>query len=174
MRLKNIVRCLSLSVILIITTACGGGGDASTKKVVEPIPVPTPIPDPTPVPEPEPTPPVTHVFSGKVIDGYVSGASVWLDLNGGKQHNNDEPITVSGDAGDYTLELSDDEKECLTYATLYVDIPVGAIDEDLGEVTQAYQMSKPPTILTYYIFRLSQQCFGNSCKINYLQVANQL
>ncbi|UUO24774.1 hypothetical protein FGD67_17285 [Colwellia sp. M166] len=147
MRLKNIVRCLSLSVILIITTACGGGGDASTKKVVEPIPVPTPIPDPTPVPEPEPTPPVTHVFSGKVIDGYVSGASVWLDLNGDKQHNNDEPITVSGDAGDYTLELSDDEKECLTYATLYVDIPVGAIDEDLGEVTQAYQMSKPPTLL---------------------------
>ena len=125
MRLKNIVRCLSLSVILIITTACGGGGDASTKKVVEPIPVPTPI----------------------VIDGYVSGASVWLDLNGDKQHNNDEPITVSGDAGDYTLELSDDEKECLTYATLYVDIPVGAIDEDLGEVTQAYQMSKPPTLL---------------------------
>lgn len=149
MLIKNTAHCLSLSAILMITTACGGGGDSSPKAVAVAVPAPTPVPDPIPVPDPvpEPEPPITHDFSGKVIDGYVSGASVWLDINGDKQYNDNEPITVSGDAGDYTLALSDDEKECLAYATLYVDVPVGAIDEDLGEVTEAYQMSKPPTLM---------------------------
>lgn len=124
MRFKNIVHCLSLPAILIITTACGGGSSTS-----EPAPV---------------APEKTHIYSGKVIDGYVSGANVWLDINGNKQHDNGEPLAVSGDAGSHTLELNNEESSCLAYATLYVDVPVGAIDEDLGEVTEAYQMSKPP------------------------------
>ncbi|AZQ83522.1 hypothetical protein EKO29_05370 [Colwellia sp. Arc7-635] len=123
---KIIMQCLSLSAVLVFTTACGGGGSSSVKVT------------------PEPTPEKVHTYRGKVIDGYVSGANVWLDINGNKQHDNSEPFTVSGDAGDYTLELNDQEQSCLAYATLYVDVPVGAIDEDLGEVTEAYQMSKPP------------------------------
>ena len=35
----------------------------------------------------------------------------------------------------------------MPYATLYVDVPVGAIDEDTGEVTEAYQMSLPPSVI---------------------------
>lgn len=130
MQSKKISRCLNFLTILMLTTACGGGGSSSTKANSAPAPTPAP----------------SYSFSGKVIDGYVSGASVWLDINGDKIHNNDEPIAVSGDAGDYTLELNGAEKECLAYATLYVDVPVGAIDEDLGEVTEAYQMSKPPQL----------------------------
>ena len=121
MQSKKISRCLNFLTILMLTTACGGGGSSSTKANSAPAPTPAP----------------SYSFSGKVIDGYVSGASVWLDINGDKIHNNDEPIAVSGDAGDYTLELNGAEKECLAYATLYVDVPVGAIDEDLGEVTEA-------------------------------------
>jgi hypothetical protein len=121
---KIIIRCLNLSAVLVFTTACGG---SSSTKVT-----------------PELIPEKTYIYSGKVIDGYVSGANVWLDINGNKQHDNGEPFTVSGNAGDYTLELNDQEQSCLSYATLYVDVPVGAIDEDLGEVLEAYQMSKPP------------------------------
>jgi hypothetical protein len=112
-------------------SACGGGSSSE---------------DVTSQPPISPPPPATYEFNGKVIDGYVSGATVWLDINGDKKYNSSEPSAVSGDAGSYTLELNDQERECLAYATLYVDVPVGAIDEDLGEVTEAYQMSKPPQL----------------------------
>src|SRR5690606_31577177 len=71
------------------------------------------------------------------------GATVWLDINGNGIQDEDEPSTVSIEAGDYALELTAAQRECVPYATLYVDVPVGAIDEDSGEVTEAYQMARP-------------------------------
>ncbi len=85
-------------------------------------------------------------ISGKVIDGYVSGATVWLDLNGNKIKDADEPAVISKQKGDYLLELTEAQLECAAYATLYVDVPVGAIDEDTGPVTAAYQMARPPQL----------------------------
>ena len=81
-----------------------------------------------------------------MIDGYVSGATVWLDINGNKQLDEDEPSALSETAGDYSLALTDEQRDCLAYATLFVDVPVGAIDEDpdIGVVTEAYQMATPP------------------------------
>ncbi|QPG05744.1 hypothetical protein IT774_00150 [Salinimonas marina] len=83
-------------------------------------------------------------ISGKVIDGYVSGATVWIDFNNNGVFDDDEPSAVSEAAGNYTLELTDTQQQCAAYATVYVDVPVGAMDEDLGEVTEAYQMVRPP------------------------------
>lgn len=83
-------------------------------------------------------------LSGKVIDGYVSGATVWLDFNNNGVFEDGEPTAVSGEAGNYSLELTESQQQCAQYATLYVDVPVGAMDEDLGEVTEAYQMVRPP------------------------------
>lgn len=85
-------------------------------------------------------------ISGKVIDGYVSGATVWLDLNGNQSKDADEPSAVSTQKGDYSLEMTAAQLECAAYATLYVDVPVGAIDEDSGPVTAAYQMARPPQL----------------------------
>ena len=90
--------------------------------------------------------PPTPSVSGKVIDGYVSGATVWIDFNNNGVFDSDEPSAVSAEAGDYTLELSEAQQQCAAYATLYVDVPVGAMDEDLGEVTEAYQMVRPPVM----------------------------
>jgi len=128
---KKIILRLNLSAILVFMTACSGGGDSAKNKTIKPSEIVLES---------------TTEFSGKVIDGYISGANVWLDINGNKQHESGEPLAVSGEAGSYTLELNDEEKSCLSYATLYVDVPVGAIDEDLGAVTEAYQMSKPPQL----------------------------
>ena len=90
---------------------------------------------------------VSYSVAGKVIDGYVSGATIWLDINGNGVHDQDsEPSAVSGSAGDYSLELTEEYYACIPYSTLYVDVPVGAMDEDLGEVTEAYQMSFPPKL----------------------------
>lgn len=88
-------------------------------------------------------PVATSLLNGKVIDGYVSGATVWLDISGNGVLDENEPSTVSVQAGDYALELTEEQRACVPYATLYVDVPVGAIDEDSGEVTAAYQMARP-------------------------------
>ncbi|KZW98285.1 hypothetical protein JL49_24305 [Pseudoalteromonas luteoviolacea] len=83
---------------------------------------------------------------GRVIDGYVQGATVWLDLNNNKIKDADEPSVISTDKGSYILELTEQQAKCASYVPTYVDVPVGAIDEDLGEVTKPYQMVLPPTL----------------------------
>ena len=94
------------------------------------------------------TPEVSTInASGKVIDGYVVGATVWLDFNGdGKYDPQTEPSTISVESGDYSFDFTEEEASCVPYATTYVDVPVGAMDLDLGEVTDAYQMAFPPSI----------------------------
>ena len=122
-------RCAGAFLVWVVA-ACGGGGAQSPGPSV-------PVPE-APVPAPK------WVHSGKVIDGYVNGATVWLDINGNQQKDVDEPSAVSKAAGAYQLELSEPQRACLPYATLYVDVPVGAVDEDSGPVKEAYQMSIAP------------------------------
>ena len=125
------MRTAKLSLALLISSiiaGCGGSSSSNTS---------------TPTPTPAPT---TTTYGGKVIDGYVSGANVWLDINGNGKQDDNEPSTVSKEAGDYAFEFTDQQARCVPYATMYVSVPVGAIDEDLGEVTEAYEMSFPPAL----------------------------
>lgn len=121
---KLTLAALSCSLLF----GCGGGSSPSSQN------------------EPDPIVPQTTTYSGKVIDGYVSGATVWLDINGNGEQDDNEPSTVSKEAGDYAFEFTDQQARCVPYATMYVSVPVGAIDEDLGEVTEAYEMSFPPAL----------------------------
>ena len=126
-RVENVGRwakvCLAAHLAAGLVACGGGGGTAPETKVV-----------------------AKSAQSGKVIDGYVSGATVWLDINGNHSKDADEPSTVSTTAGAYQLELSEAQRACLPYATLYVDVPVGAVDEDTGPVKQAYQMAIAPRL----------------------------
>lgn len=89
--------------------------------------------------------PTKYSATGKVIDGYVVGATVFLDINGnGKLDASNEPSTVTTEGGNYELDLNEKQSKCLGYAPTVVDVPVGAFDEDLGKVTEAYQMILPP------------------------------
>ncbi|WP_019027530.1 hypothetical protein [Colwellia piezophila] len=128
--IKNkLIICAAMVTILV---GCGGGSSSSEK--------------PEPV---TPAPIVANTISltGKVIDGYVSGATVWLDLDGdGKFDQQTEPSVVSTESGNYSFEFTEEQASCVPYSTMYVDVPVGAIDEDSGDVKEAYQMSFPPSI----------------------------
>ncbi|MBA6350295.1 hypothetical protein [Colwellia sp. BRX8-9] len=121
-----------ISLAMTATLAgCGGGGSDAA-----------PAPD-----KPDPIVVNTISLTGKVIDGYVSGATVWLDLDGDSKFDKQtEPSVVSTESGNYSFEFTEEQASCVPYSTMYVDVPVGAIDEDLGEVTEAYQMSFPPSI----------------------------
>lgn len=116
---KKSIACFLSSVFIL--SACGGGSGGSTNSSEN-----------------------VASASGKVIDGYISGATVFLDLNFNGVLDAGEPQTVSGDFGDYTLELSPADHQCLGYAPLVVDVPAGAIDEDQGEVDEPYQMVFAP------------------------------
>lgn len=124
---------LATGLAVLGLSACGGGGGASAPAV-----------------KPEtPTGPgtgPTASVSGRVIDGYVRGATVWLDLNGNQKLDADEPSAVSTTDGQYTVPLTDAQRDCLPYSVMYVDVPVGAIDQESGEVKQAYQMAIPPQL----------------------------
>lgn len=84
-------------------------------------------------------------LSGKAIDGYVVGATVFLDVNFSGRLDANEPYTITTEGGDYTLALTGEFVGCGKYAPVVTYVPVGAIDEDFGEVTEAYVMTTPPT-----------------------------
>ena len=70
---------------------------------------------------------------------------VFLDLNFNGVKDANEPSTVSVADGDFSFGLTDSELECASYVPTVVDVPVGAVDAEFGEVTEAYQMVLPPT-----------------------------
>lgn len=111
------------SILTMGLAACGGGGGGSDNS----------------------TPPAPKsAIQGKAIDGYIKGATVYLDLNFNKQLDAGEPSVITTDRGDYRMELTQAQEQCAEYVPLVVDVPVGAIDLDTGVVEQAYQMVLPP------------------------------
>lgn len=141
--INNNNKLIISSMFTLSLAACGGGSDTPEELLA-----PEAVEKPVPVASPTPLPSETKISSsGKVIDGYVVGATVWLDFDGdGKYDQQTEPSTISGESGDYSFEFTEEQASCVPYSTTYVDVPVGAMDLDLGEVTEAYQMSFPPSI----------------------------
>jgi hypothetical protein len=45
-------------------------------------------------------------LSGKAIDPYITGATVYLDVNGNYQYDNGEPTTTTDENGSYTLTIT--------------------------------------------------------------------
>lgn len=101
----------------------------------------TPV-DPAPAPPTDPGDPST--ITGRVIDGYVRGAKVYLDINDNGMADPGEPSSVSGVGGRYELTLTDNQVACADNSTLVAEVPVGAVDEERGVVEDAYTMASPP------------------------------
>jgi len=80
MKTSAVFRASMLSALLGTLVACGGGGSSSSSTPVGPT-----------------------TLSGKVIDGYIIGAKVCLDVNSNNRCDTDEPTTLSTTGGAYTL-----------------------------------------------------------------------
>lgn len=86
----------------------------------------------------------TTGFSGKVADGYLTGAKVCLDLNSNKVCDSNEPSTMSTAGGEFSL--TDVTQAQLDSAPLLVEIIVGeTIDEDKPDlpITKKYTLTAP-------------------------------
>lgn len=119
--MKNINKILLVTSVSIGLAACGGGGGSSSGSS-----------------------PSSKTLKGTAIDGYLTGATVFLDVNYNGKLNAGEPSVVTGEDGSWELLTTGSYAECSEYVPLVVDVPVGAIDSDYGEVTEAYQMTYPP------------------------------
>jgi len=98
---RNTSAILALSVLSLLT-ACGGGGSVSK----------------------------TITFAGQVIDGYIEGAIVCLDLNANLSCDSGEPTAVSKSDGTYSLDVSQVDTEKLKTAHLLTVVPATAKDAD--------------------------------------------
>jgi hypothetical protein len=86
---------LALAVALALT-GCGGGGGSSAPGATSPAPAPAPAPSPSPASQ-------TTTLSGVVVDGYVQGATVYLDVNNNGIQDAGEPSGVTSASGQYVL-----------------------------------------------------------------------
>jgi hypothetical protein len=108
------------AIACLVVASCGGGGDDSAAPTIS-------------------TPKVA--IKGKVIDGYVSGATVYVDVNWSLAHEQGEPITTSTTNGDWQFTESDvSQFPCYTNRPIIVDVPAGAVDNDRGVVSSPYKM----------------------------------
>ena len=83
-------------------------------------------------------------FVGKVIDGYINGAEVFIDQNFNFNKDPGELSTVSQDNGSFLIGTDDDSLyQCLQNRPIVAVVPVGATDESQGEVTTAFRMILP-------------------------------
>ncbi len=142
-RLSFIITCVAVSL-----ASCGGGGGSSNTVVDELTQV-----DSTPAIQPEVT--------GRVIDGYIQGATVCLDLNNSYTCDDDEPFGLSGEGGVYSFTYNGSISEGIQ---ILADIPIGAVDEDLGRVEKSYNMLAPaenPEVVTPLTTLVSQEILSS-------------
>lgn len=103
-----LARVSMLSLFIGSLVACGGGGGSSSSS----------------------TPPAPVTLSGKVIDGYISGAIVCLDVNSNNKCDKDEPTTTSTAGGAYTLPAYTGS---IAGLRVIAEVGADAIDEDDGQ-----------------------------------------
>ena len=165
----NIFKSIFYTSISLTIISCGGGGGSSNLPVLGDTII-----------SQDPSSNVLSdeiEISGNVIDGYVSGAKVFVDENFNLTHDTGELSAITDDNGRYELDgaldrfvslgyietiedsdevnllvdqsLLDDFYDCWKDRPLVADVPEGANDSQTGLVRDAYQMVLPASISRY-------------------------
>lgn len=118
--MKSYTTSIAATILSASLIACGGGGSSTGSS------------------------PVGTTLKGTAIDGYIEGAHVYLDINYNKEWDIGEPNFFTDSDGKWSMLIDGRFGGCEDYVPAVIDVPVGAIDSDYGEVTEAYQMIYPP------------------------------
>ncbi len=123
--MKKLNKTVLASVLATTLVGCGGGGSSTSGSS---------------------TSGSTVEFTGKAIDGYITGATVYLDLNFNGSLDANEPNVITEGEGDFNLTVPSKYAQCAKYVPVVVDVPIGAIDLDYPDtpIEEAYQMTIAP------------------------------
>lgn len=127
-------------------------------------------------------------YSGRVMDGYLRNARVWLDLNGNGVYDsspvtitsgnetitlpNGEPTAMTGSGGAFTLDVSGLEQDPKVapsadprdYSLMAVAIPGVTVDESTGAtVSTAYLMTAKPGVTVVSPLTTVEQAIDSYC-----------
>ena len=115
---------------VLVIAGCGGGGGNSVQPATSSLPA---------------TQSNVIAVQGKVIDGYVAGATVFVDMNWSLAWEQGEPKTTTDANGNYRFTLTEFASfPCYQSPTdpraIIVDVPAGAVDTTRGVVPAPYRM----------------------------------
>ena len=82
-------------------------------------------------------------IKGEAIDGYISGANIFVDQNFNFKKDDNEYNTTTDSNGGFQIDVLGGKYECLLNRPIIADVPIGAVDSTLGEVTEPYEMILP-------------------------------
>ena len=96
----------------------------------------------------------SQAIASRVIDGYITGANVFIDFNYNLIQDAGEPSATpaeSGEPGSYVFDYENDfsaitdfSEACAKRRIQIAEVPVGAVDSELGEVDKAFTMFYVP------------------------------
>jgi hypothetical protein len=126
------------------------------------------------------TPATSATVSGAVADGYLVGATVFLDKNGNYQLDSGEPSTTTDANGGYTLTV--DPADVGQYPIVAMATKGVTIDKDTGlAVSNSYLLSMPKesvsgTVSSNFISPMSTQVreMMGTGKVNMQQALDQM
>lgn len=118
----NKISAVTMLLVAGIIGGCGGGGSSTPSAT-------------------------TSSISGKVADGYLAGATVFLDKNGNYQLDAGEPFAMTDANGAYILTV--DPADMGKYPIVAMATKGVTIDKDTGvAVTNSYMLSMPATAVS--------------------------
>lgn len=134
-----------LAVILVATlAACDWGNDEETPAEDEKITLPPP--------------PANAKYSGRVIDGYLRNATVWLDLNNNWIPDANEPTTQTLEYGRFVFSEEDlvgierpEDYPLMVHAKRDITVDEGLIQDgnaDSGRLLASFFLAAPPSVTT--------------------------
>lgn len=137
MHYSSFITISAAASLAVILAACGGGGGSDDSGSGG----------------------TNYTLIGKVIDGYIKGAKVCVDLNANDACDAAEPSTMTSESGSYSLSYASSMAQGLT--PVLVEVPYGATDSGVP-VVRAYAMRSmashaavisPFTTSAYYALR---------------------
>lgn len=173
--MKYFVKFIFIFPLLLVSCGGGGGGGSSAPSLAQTPTTPTNPTTPTTPTTPSNSNQLDEVgVAGNVIDGYVSGATVFIDENFNLTYDEGELYAETDDNGAYELkganqrfiqlgyvEAIEDSEEvnllveqglldayyaCWRDRPIVADVPEGANDSSTGLVREPYQMVLPASI----------------------------
>jgi hypothetical protein len=134
-----------------LLSACGGDGGGS----------------PAP-PDPGPPAPTGLTLTGKVMRGYLQGATVCVDANDNLLCDGNEPAALSDAQGDWRLELEAAQVALLATARLIAVVPAAAVDASTGApvgaehllLSRPYEAGRASYLFTPLRTRVEQLVWG--------------